>query len=79
MGEGAHLVGHSFGSPGVLFAAARRLEAARSIALLEPATFALGDDMPQRAGRSSRARGHEIQFAGGPINDVLLALWRTAR
>jgi pimeloyl-ACP methyl ester carboxylesterase len=42
MGNGAHLVGHSYGGLGVLFAAARRPEAALSITLLEPATFALG-------------------------------------
>ena len=42
MGNGAHLVGHSYGGHGVLFAAARRPEAALSITLLEPATFALG-------------------------------------
>lgn len=42
MGNGAHLVGHSYGGLGVLFAAALRPEAVLSIALLEPATFALG-------------------------------------
>lgn len=42
MGNGAHLVGHSYGGLGVLYAAARRPEAVLSIALLEPATFALG-------------------------------------
>jgi pimeloyl-ACP methyl ester carboxylesterase len=42
MGEGAHLVGHSYGGLGVMFAAARRPDATRSITLLEPATGALG-------------------------------------
>lgn len=42
MGEGAHLVGHSYGGLGALFAAARRPDATLSLALLEPATFALG-------------------------------------
>jgi pimeloyl-ACP methyl ester carboxylesterase len=42
MGDGAHLVGHSYGGLGVLIAAARRPEATLSLALLEPATFALG-------------------------------------
>jgi pimeloyl-ACP methyl ester carboxylesterase len=46
MGERAHLVGHSYGCLGVLFAAARRPEATLSIALLEPATFALGHGDP---------------------------------
>jgi len=44
MGEGAHLVGHSYGGLGALFAAARRPDATLSLALLEPATFALGQD-----------------------------------
>jgi pimeloyl-ACP methyl ester carboxylesterase len=42
MGDGAHLVGHSYGGLGVLFAAARRPEATLSITLLEAATFTLG-------------------------------------
>jgi pimeloyl-ACP methyl ester carboxylesterase len=42
MGDGAHLVGHSYGGLGVLFAAARRPDATLSLTLLEPATFALG-------------------------------------
>jgi pimeloyl-ACP methyl ester carboxylesterase len=42
MGDGAHLVGHSYGGLGVLFAAARRPEATLSLTLLEPATLALG-------------------------------------
>jgi pimeloyl-ACP methyl ester carboxylesterase len=50
MGDGAHLVGHSYGGLGVLCAAARRPEATRSIALLEPAALALGQRDP--AGRA---------------------------
>jgi pimeloyl-ACP methyl ester carboxylesterase len=50
MGDGAHLVGHSYGGLGVLFAAARRPDATRSLTMLEPAAFALGQDHP--AGRS---------------------------
>jgi len=50
MGDGAHLVGHSYGGLGVLFAAARRPEATRSLTLLEPGAFALGQDQP--AGRA---------------------------
>ena len=42
MGDGAHLVGHSYGGLGVLFAAARRLDATLSLTLLEPRAFALG-------------------------------------
>jgi pimeloyl-ACP methyl ester carboxylesterase len=50
MGDGAHLVGHSYGGLGVMSAAARRPDATRSLALLEPGAFALGQDHP--AGRS---------------------------
>ena len=50
MGEGAHLVGHSYGGLGALFAAARRPEATRSLTLLEPGAFALGQSDP--AGRA---------------------------
>jgi pimeloyl-ACP methyl ester carboxylesterase len=42
MGDGAHLVGHSYGGLSVLFAAARHPDATRSMALLEPSAFALG-------------------------------------
>ena len=44
------LVGHSYGGIGVLCAAARRPEATRSLTMLEPATFVLGQDDP--AGRA---------------------------
>jgi pimeloyl-ACP methyl ester carboxylesterase len=56
MGDGAHLVGHSYGGLGVLFAAARRPEATLSLTLLEPAAFAVGQDRP-----AGRALVHEVQ------------------
>jgi len=173
MRDGAHLVGHSYGGVAVLFAAARHPEATRSLALLEPAAFSLGqhpaaralveevrrlwaqdlpdrdwvvrflkavgsdpaalppeilaaavplvpvlrrgrqfwdaelpldelaatsfpklvvsgghsagfdaicDELAERIGASRaevKGAGHEIQFAGPPINEALLALWRT--
>jgi pimeloyl-ACP methyl ester carboxylesterase len=46
MEEGAHLVGHSYGGLGALFAAARRPEATLSLTLLEPAAFSLGQHDP---------------------------------
>ena len=46
MGDGAHLVGHSYGGLGVLFAAARRPDATLSLALLEPAAFTLDQRHP---------------------------------
>jgi pimeloyl-ACP methyl ester carboxylesterase len=50
MGDAAHLVGHSYGGLGVLYAATRRPEATLSLTLLEPAAFASGQDDP--AGRA---------------------------
>jgi pimeloyl-ACP methyl ester carboxylesterase len=46
MGDGAHLVGHSYGGLGVLFAAARRPDATLSLTLLEPSALALGQHHP---------------------------------
>lgn len=44
LGDGAHLVGHSYGGLGALLAAARRPEATLSLTLLEPAALMLGQD-----------------------------------
>jgi pimeloyl-ACP methyl ester carboxylesterase len=100
------LVGHSYGGLGALFAAARCPEATRSLALLEPSAFSLGqrhpagralveevrrgghsagfdaicDELAERIGASRvvvKGAGHEIQFTGPLVNDVLLALWRS--
>ena len=46
MGAGAHLVGHSYGGLGVMFAAARRPDATLSLTLLEPGTFTMGRHDP---------------------------------
>jgi pimeloyl-ACP methyl ester carboxylesterase len=46
MGDGAHLVGHSYGGLGVLWAAARRPDATLSLTLLEPGAFSLGQRDP---------------------------------
>ena len=46
MDDGAHLVGHSYGGLGALFAASRRPDLTLSLTLLEPATFALGQHHP---------------------------------
>jgi pimeloyl-ACP methyl ester carboxylesterase len=46
MGDGAHLVGHSYGGLGVLFAAAHRLDETLSLTLLEPSAFTLGQHHP---------------------------------
>ena len=41
---------------------------------------AICDDLAERIGATRavvEGAGHEIQFTGQPINDALLALWRT--
>ena len=53
MGDGAHLVGHSYGGLGVMFAAARRPEATKSLTLLEPAGVRRRPGPSRRCGRSS--------------------------
>ena len=58
MGDGAHLVGHSYGGLGALVAAARRPEATLSLSLLEPGAFGLGRHHP--AGRAFVTRVREI-------------------
>lgn len=46
MGDGAHLVGHSYGGLAVLFAAALRPEATLSVTVLEAGAFSLAQDNP---------------------------------
>jgi pimeloyl-ACP methyl ester carboxylesterase len=58
MGDGAHLVGHSYGGIGALVAAGLRPEATLSLALLEPGTFGFGRDHP--AGRALVDAAREI-------------------
>src|ERR687886_3094103 len=60
--DGAHLVGHSYGGVISLYAAALRLEAVRSLTLIEPPAFGIALDDPDVA-----------RLAEG-----LRALWRRA-
>jgi pimeloyl-ACP methyl ester carboxylesterase len=46
MGDGAHLVGHSYGGLGAMVAAAQRPAATLSLTLLEPGAFGLGQHHP---------------------------------
>lgn len=46
--DGAHVVAHSYGGLGAMFAAARRPEATRSLALLEPPAFTMASDRDAR-------------------------------
>jgi pimeloyl-ACP methyl ester carboxylesterase len=56
MGDGSHLVGHSYGGLGVLLAAARRPAETLSLTLLEPATFALGQGHAEGRAFTDRIR-----------------------
>ena len=58
MDGGAHLVGHSYGGLGVMVAAARRPDATRSLAVLEPAAITLGQD--DQAARDLTAKMREV-------------------
>ncbi|MGH9085059.1 MAG: alpha/beta fold hydrolase, partial [Acidimicrobiales bacterium] len=58
LGDGAHLVGHSYGGLGALVAASLRPEATLSLALLEPGAFALGQGHP--AGRAFLAAVRDV-------------------
>jgi pimeloyl-ACP methyl ester carboxylesterase len=57
MGDGAHLVGHSYGGLGVMHAAARRPGATLSLTLLEPAAFGLGQEDPAGRALGDAVRG----------------------
>ena len=63
LGNGANLIGHSWGGADALLAAARRPEAVRSLVLVEPALTAIAEADPSlrnspavRAGAEMRAR-----------------------
>jgi pimeloyl-ACP methyl ester carboxylesterase len=49
LGDGMHLVGHSYGGVISLLAAARRPEAVRSLTVIEPPAFGLVEDDPAHA------------------------------
>lgn len=56
MGDGAHLVGHSYGGLGCLLAAARRPDATKSLTLLEPAALGLGEEHPEASALLAQVR-----------------------
>jgi pimeloyl-ACP methyl ester carboxylesterase len=56
MDDGAHLVAHSYGGLGAMYAAARRPDETLSLTLLEPGAFALGQRNP-----AAQALVHEVR------------------
>jgi pimeloyl-ACP methyl ester carboxylesterase len=63
LGDGAHLVGHSYGGVVSLLAAARRPDAVRSLVLIEPPAFGLarGDDAVEQLIRNISAAGSTLE------------------
>lgn len=66
LGEGSHLVGHSFGGAGALLAAALRPDAVRSLTLIEPALQPLIFADPKAAS------GDEGRKVGGVVMKFLM-------
>jgi pimeloyl-ACP methyl ester carboxylesterase len=77
MGDGAHLVGHSYGGLGAIAAAARRPEATRSLTLLEPPAAMLGQAAPAWEELLADVGRLWAAMAGRPLNESLRALWRS--
>jgi pimeloyl-ACP methyl ester carboxylesterase len=70
MGSGAHLVGHSYGGLGVMFAAAQRPDATFSLTLLEPPAFALA-----RSSSAAKALTAEVgAIWNQPLSDAEWAI-----
>jgi pimeloyl-ACP methyl ester carboxylesterase len=65
LGDGAHLVGHSYGGVVSLLAAARRPEAVRSLTVIEPPAFGVAAGNP--AADEFVRRGKEL-WAAGPAD-----------
>jgi pimeloyl-ACP methyl ester carboxylesterase len=63
LGDGAHLVGHSYGGVISLLIAARRPAAVRSLTVSEPPAFGIAAEDPEVAGLVGRLKAF---FAAGP-------------
>jgi pimeloyl-ACP methyl ester carboxylesterase len=64
LGDGAHLVGHSYGGVVSLMAAAQRPEAVRSLTVIEPPAFAVARGNPAVEDLVSQLRDH---WESGPF------------
>lgn len=69
IGDGAHVVAHSYGGLGAMFAAAQRPEAIDSLALLEPAASALASTDAARRDHHQRPRRHSSRRRPGSRDD----------
>jgi pimeloyl-ACP methyl ester carboxylesterase len=75
LGDGAHLVGHSYGAVIALLAAARRPEAVRSLTVSEPGALRLAEGMPSVD--EMIANGERLFREGGAIpSKTFLRLFR---
>ncbi len=72
-GEGAHLVGHSYGGVICLLAAARRPEAVRSLTVIEPPAFSVAAGSPAVDGFVERAQ--ELWAEGPDDPEAFLGLF----
>ncbi len=66
LGDGAHLVGHSWGGADALLAAARRPDAVRSLTLIEPALFPVVMTDPELRAKP------EMQAVGGRLAGLMM-------
>jgi pimeloyl-ACP methyl ester carboxylesterase len=65
LGDGAHLVGHSYGGVGALLAAAARPQAVHSLTLIEPAAYSVALDQQHVLQSVDQVAAH---FAGYPAS-----------
>jgi pimeloyl-ACP methyl ester carboxylesterase len=79
LGDGAHLVGHSYGAVVALHAAAARPDAVRSLTLVEPPVFDLAGGDPDAEGVMERVAPVYRDGAAGVVpSDVSLARFSDA-
>lgn len=74
LGDGAHLVGHSYGAVAAMVAAARRPDAVRSLALIQPGSLQLAAEHPAVAGTLESGREGRDQLPADLDPKVYLKL-----